>query len=502
MLRAYKIPTELLFGSITLLIVGELACGTNLYFVTMMALAMLSIGVSYNVLGGLGTLSGILFSTFALRTLVISQIGKVFVFEPANLNLEAPMLTITMYALFYFCAMAGIFLSSRIRLELPKPLELESVNQARFVYAISMVVGVVATVLFDSYYLDQQNQGFNNERSAGLAFSGLLLFAFVIAVDSRIRATKGEHSFGWSALLPCLCVWFSSLVVTTRGGFVTPILVYYGTCYTRGYRFRRRHYVAGVAAILFFLTIFSPFELYSRSMVAGKNVRDRIDTTFHLVIDPPTKTQLDALGAHDVEQNPRSEYFDRAGFTILNRLSLIRFDSDLFSACADGFHYGFATIRNDLLLNVPRFLYPNKPNEDSAGFIGRVSGMNPDSVENGEVAESPIAESYGCFGWVGVALFGFFVFPLLFVVCESVFDVSRPWGTVAMGMLLPTFAEGGVGTYIVKIVKIPIYIILISYVLGGIARIFPYRRDAALHGQVDTSSSPDIVEDKFADQVI
>jgi hypothetical protein len=489
MLREYKLSPITIFGAITMIAVVEAAAGTTLLFLGTVALTLIFVAITYNLLGGVSTISGILFAAFALRTIVISQLGKVILFEPADGNLETPALTISMYALFYFSVMVGVFLYARVRLGLVRPLEPLSAVHSHRLYTIAVVVGGIGTAVFQSFNLDPNNQEYNNVRSAGLAFSGLLLFAVVVAVDSRIRDTGGRHSFGWSVLIPCSINWISAFLQTSRGVFLTPVVAYFATCYMRGYRFKRRHYAMALAMSVFFLAIYSPFELYSRSVLGGRDVRDRIGMAFQLIFAPPTKSDLESLAEHDVQQDPRSEYFDRAGFTVLNRFSLIRPDSNLISACSNGYHYGFTTMKIDILANVPRFLYPGKPNEDSAGFVGRVSGMNGDFVENGEIATSPIAESYGCFGWPGVAVFGFCVFPLLFVVCESVFDVSRPWGTVAIGMLLPNFGEDGFGTYLVRLIRLPAYLVLLSWLVGGIAQMLPARGDNDLY-QEEESMTP------------
>jgi hypothetical protein len=477
MLREYKLSPITIFGAITLIAMVEAASGTTLMFVGTVALTLLFVAITYNLIGGLSTLSGILFTAFALRTIVISQLGKAILFERADGNLEAPMVTISMYALFYFSAMVGMFLYARVRLGLVRPLEPVSPSHSRRLYVIALVVGTIGIVVFERYGLDPDNQVPDNVRSAGLAFSGLLLFAIVVAVDARIRDSGGRHSFGLSVFVPSAIYWISGFLTTSRTSFLTPLVAYLATCYMRGYRFRRRHYVMALAMGVFFVTIYSPFELYARNVLVGRDVRDRIGKAFQLILAPPSKSDLESLSEHDVEEDPRSEYFDRAGFTVLNRFSLIRPDSNLISACANGYHYGFTTIKIDILANVPRFLYPDKPNENAVAFVGRVSGMNPDAVENEAVACSPIAESYGCFGWPGVAVFGFCIFPLLFLVCESVFDASRPWGTVAIGMLLPTFSEDGIGSYIAKTLRIPV---LLSWLVGGIARMFPSRGDEEL----------------------
>ena len=95
--RPFRITATMLFTAITFLVAGELASGTHPEFVAMMAGTMLCIAVTFNLLGGLKTISGIGFTGFALCTIVISQFAKVLFFEAADKNLEAPYLTIKVY---------------------------------------------------------------------------------------------------------------------------------------------------------------------------------------------------------------------------------------------------------------------------------------------------------------------------------------------------------------------------------------------------------------------
>ncbi|MFZ0632773.1 MAG: hypothetical protein WAM56_15905, partial [Acidobacteriaceae bacterium] len=131
------------------LAVGELACGTGLYFVTMMMIAMLSIGVTYNLLGGLSSFSGLMFAGFALRTIVISQFAKVALWEAADKNLEAPALTITVYAVFYLSVVSGVWIFGKQRVRLPKPAEPETESSATLLYATSLILGVAGTFIFE-----------------------------------------------------------------------------------------------------------------------------------------------------------------------------------------------------------------------------------------------------------------------------------------------------------------------------------------------------------------
>ncbi len=216
--RAFKIPLLGLLATVGVLIVGELACGTGLYFVLMMAVTMLCIGTTYNMLGGLSRISGFLFTAMAAATIVISQFAKVLLFEPADHNLGAPNVTITVYAVYFFCAMVGVFVFGRARLRLPKPLEPTTSTQSRLLYFVSLTVGVAASTLFyiDEFGTAQQQASLGH--SIGLAFSYLILFSIVLAVDRRIRETNGKHSLDIRVIASGIAASFFQFLATSRQG--------------------------------------------------------------------------------------------------------------------------------------------------------------------------------------------------------------------------------------------------------------------------------------------
>jgi hypothetical protein len=159
----------------------------------------------------------------------------------------------------------------------------------------------------------------------------------------------------------------------------------------------------------------------------------------------------------------------------LSRLSAIRADSNLINACAGGFHYGFTAIKIDFLHNLPRFLDRNKPDIDGAAYTGRVTGVNPDEVENEENVITSVSDSYGAFGWLGVIVTGLIVFPAVFILYESMFDIRKPWGIVATGGLCFQFAQVSLGGIIGLTIRVPISILLLSYLMGLIVRMIPVR---------------------------
>jgi hypothetical protein len=482
-LRAFKLSPFVITTSISLLVIGELALGASLYYTAMMAIAMLSIGITYNLLDGLSTFGGMLFTIFALCTLVISQFAKVLLFESPEKHLAAPLLTISVYAVFFLSAMVGVLLFGKVRLRLPRPIESLTGSQTTLLYVVAVVAGLAGTIIFELYnqtYGDQTE--FTTGRTTGLAFAPLLLFALVIAVDTRIKDTDGRHSLGIAALIPLLTMVLFGFFDTSRGSMLKPVVVYFIACHLRGYRFKRRHYMAfglGVAVFFYFI---GPLELYTRSFISSQPLKQRIYWAFHILATHHDPTELrNASDQATTGGSGLEQYYDLPGTNQLSRLSLIRADSNLISACSTGYHYGFQEIEIGIVQFIPRFLYKEKPHYSSgADFLGRISGVSADSRGITTPTLSAVADSYGAFGWLGVILIPFFGFPMVFIIYESMFDFSRPWGTVALGVSLLTFSETSVLGLMHLILRTPLDVLLLSYLVVGLVKMVPMRGDRDL----------------------
>jgi hypothetical protein len=478
MLNPFKIPASVLCGTIALLALGEIATGTQLSFVAAMAATLVCIGVTYNILGGLSTISGIAFASFASCTIVISQFAKVVFMEAADKTLESAELTIKVYFVFYLCAMIGAFVYGRLRVRVPTPLEPKTVAQANLQYGISVSVGMVASLVYEVYETSLNPAGRASQaHSLGLAFSSLLLFSIVLAVQNRIESTQGRHSFGMKVFIPWIATVFFGFIETSRGHMLLPTLVYAFTCYVSGYRFRRKHYIAAILGMAVFIFIVSPFEIYSRGPMRQLEFRDRLYEGLHLALTLPDWSTVNESSSAGVESGSREEYYERPGTFVLSRLSAIRADSNMINACAGGFHYGFTALRIDLLRSLPRFLYRNKPDTDGAAYTGRVTGVNADEVENGDFLITVISDSYGAFGWLGVVVTALLGFPAAFILYESMFDIRKPWGIVAAGGFFFQFSQISMSGLIGLTLRAPLAILAVSYLVGAIVRMIPIKGD-------------------------
>jgi hypothetical protein len=476
--KQYKLSPFILVIAIAFLAIGEALAGTSVYFVAMMASTMLCIGITYNILGGLGSIDGIAFSIFALNTFVISQFAKVILFESAIQNLEAPQLTITVYLLFYFSVMVGTFVFGRARLPLPKALEPSTDKQMNLMYLFSLVVGTLATFIFAGGELLTGGGDEGTSHSFAVGFQGLLLFAVVLAVQSRLRRSNGLHSVDMKVLIPWIVLIVFGLLNTERIGVIRPAFAYALTCHLNGFEFKRKHYIWAVAGIVAFVTIISPYFIYSRSLglaLGGKPFLEKSQEVFHLLTTPTDWTAVAAASSvAEGSGEGRSNYYSLPGTFVLSRLSLIRVDSNMISTCSGGYHYGFQAVKIDALMMIPHFLYRDKPTSNSGTIIGHVTGLTSDETENSYAGISAIGDTYGGFGLLGVALVGLFVFPSLFIVYESIFDIRRPWGIVALGTL-GSHIMAPLGAVITLAIREPIDLLLGSYLIGILVKVIPTR---------------------------
>ena len=479
MLKPHTIPVTVLFVTVALLALGEILTSTTPLFAFYVAGTLICIGITYNVLGGLSSIGGIAFTGFAASTIVISQFAKVFFMEAADKTLESPQLTIKVYLVFYFCAMIGCFVYKSLRIKLPKPLEPGTAAQADLQYAISVSVGLVASLIYEIYESSPNpDQRASSAHSIGLAFSVLLLFSLVLAVQSHIRATGGRHSFSYKAFIPWIASIFFGFIDTSRGHIMLSTVIYLFTCYVSGYKFRKKHYLAAIAGAALFVLVISPFEIYSRGPIRELEFRDRLSETYRLLTTLPDWSVVEEPSTAGIGTGSREEYYERPGTFVLSRLSAIRADSNMINACAGGYRYGFTALKIDLVRALPRFLAKNKPDYDGAAFTGRVTGINGDEVENGEFLITAVSDSFGAFGWLGVVVVSLFAFPTIFILYESMFDMRKPWGTVATCAFCFQFSQVSMGGLMTLAIRAPLAILLMSYLVGLIVRMIPVQGDA------------------------
>jgi hypothetical protein len=348
-------------------------------------------------------------------------------------------------------------------------------------YFVSLIGGLVGTALgFQALFRGEAGAS-SLAHGISLILGYLLPFSLVLAVDHRLRITDGRHFFGWMAFWPTMVIELGGFLGASRQGFAEPFAIIFLTCYLRNFRFRKRHLAMtmGLAAGFFFFV--SPFYLYARIGRESPTPGELVSTMIQTLEQAPSEwsTIKYQVGSQAVNNTYAVNYFSSPGAVTLNRFALIGPDSTLIDACATGFHYAFTSLKLDLLSEIPRVLYHNKPEAGSGQFLGQLDGQEEGFQGTTTYTTiTTIADSYGSFSWLGVIVFAFFALPAVFVVYESMFDMQKPWGTVATLYLLLGLTEGSMGQFMVNgMIKDPLYVLVLSWGADWIVRMIPATGD-------------------------
>src|SRR5262245_9978532 len=88
-----RIRLDYVVGGALALLVFQLVSGTLQLYAELIFLFIVLSGVTVNLLGGFKSLSGVVVAFLSLKFVIISQIVKVFLWEPGDSRLEVPLET-------------------------------------------------------------------------------------------------------------------------------------------------------------------------------------------------------------------------------------------------------------------------------------------------------------------------------------------------------------------------------------------------------------------------
>jgi hypothetical protein len=434
MTRTWTLPPLAVFAVVVFVFAGELLSGTNLYFASMASLAIVCACVTYNILRGLGSISGIAFTRFALSTLVISQVGKVLVLERADQNLDTPNVVISVYALYFFSAMLGTMVFSRLRLPLPKPAEPETPTQSRYLYFVSLIGGLVGTALgFQALFRGEAGAS-SLAHGISLILGYLLPFSLVLAVDHRLRTTDGRHFFGWMAFWPTMVMELERISGGEPTGICRAVCHHLPHLLSAEFQVQEETSCRcdGVGCRIL------PLRVALLSVCAQRQGKSNVGRTSHYDDPNPGTGAIGVVDDQVPGWQPSGEQY------LCSELFLEPGCGDSQPICFDrpGQHTD-QCVRHRISLRIylPQAgpVVPDSTSSlsqqadaGSAQFLGQLDGQE-EGFEGATTFTTitTIADSYGSFGWLGVIVFAFFGLPAVFVVYESMFDMRKPWGTVA-----------------------------------------------------------------------
>lgn len=450
------------------LLLLQLASGTDPVFALLVSVFVILTGVTFNVSGGLTTVTGLGITAVAVKTVIFSQLVKIAFWQPADSYLEAPLHTMAVLDIGLASMLLGIMAAGpRIRRPwLPSITQPEMLKRGAVVCAI---IGGVSALLVARSGIDT-----NAEQ---VATGGILRFAhlfvralplsIVFATAYTIEKSKYQRSVSLGVMLTLGAALGYAAVSGTKQGVFETVLYYVLTCLAWRYPLRRKHFaVLGTCAVVGILVVWPVLQaLKSVTVLTSVTLSERVELIGEALAEIKSVDDF-AETRDDVNQlmsNERFEYYGRpSGW--LERFSLIEQNDELVLATLQQGELGWYTIQHALRALVPSYIDPDKPTKDTGNLLGKRIGFLSEQDDETQVAFGLVAESFAAMSWLGVIVFpALFMFLFVHLFGRLTGNIwCNVWAIYLFGRLQHTFVEQSIASFLREMIMLP-------FVLGTLA---------------------------------
>lgn len=453
--------------AILILLVLQLCCGTQPEFAGLVAVFALLTYLAVNACGGLATLTGFCIFYLAMQNVLVSQVAKVALWQPADNGLRVPLETMEVYV----CVMTGIYLAAVVARKLGsqnrKALFLPETDPVRLMW---LAVIFSALDLFQMGYIKTQNVYGNESYGAGLigvlqAASFVAPLAIASGTAYTIVSSRGRRSIGILNAVAIAGPLILGILGASRDGMIMAISMYFVTCYAFRFHFRFIHYAVLIVGMYVAQFILFPYALYARNFIrtsdTDKNTRMAISLLMDVINDPAKYQKL-----QDVTTGAKQKYvYYGVPMASLDRFSLIEVADGIVDATLRQGTTGMDSITGGLLLAIPHMFSPDKyvfsPGNELAHREPGLVGKRDHSTG---ITTGFACDSFSSYSWLGAVLIPFLLTLVLLPILRFIF-VDRLWFNVYALSLFTSlphlYSEDSIAAVIVFLLQVPLLMILV-----------------------------------------
>lgn len=422
-----------------LLCLVEVYQGTSLIFALCAFLFILIAAATFNLAGGFSSTSGSYVFFYALLVAILGLFWKAVLGEPADSNLEAPILTMGIYLGSIVAMWIAVAVSRRLTRR--KPLLGSFITDTNIEDATygCMLTGLTITgVLF----FVQAEQG--GILSALAQVNRFLPMTIILGVIYEVRRSGGRRSLNLPAIVGMFGVFMQGIFGFSKEGLFTPIACWLIAAASQGYRFTRAH-VLGLAFTLYLMVHYLvPYAQYGRNFFEP-SVAVRAHIIVGLLSDlEGTRAKYEENTAENAEAGASQGYFNTSQ-GLMDRLEMLSRDDGLNALTEREGVFGIYPLINGVENLVPRFLWPDKPTLKIGNIYAHQLGLLASDDTTTGISFSPSGEAFHMARWFGVFFWQPLVWILLFVSFDSLCGDTRrsPWGLLMTAYFAHAAPESG-----------------------------------------------------------
>jgi hypothetical protein len=457
--ESIRFVPAVLFAMILCLI--QLVQGTNPTFALCCFCYILVATIAFNVAGGFTRTSGSFIFFNSVLGVIVGLCVKVYLGEPADSNLAAPLLTIGVY-LFGMCMMlVAVYLSKRLRPKQAIMGRMVTDSNMQTATVGCLVAGIA--IQFAGYVIPW---GAGSVLSALNQLNRFFPLAIILGVINTIRRSGGRRSVNLPVLLAAALSFTVGVLGFSKEGMLAPFAAYLVAAASQRYRVSRSQIVLGVLAIIFVFRYLVPYAQYGRTF-REESAEANLQVSLSLLSDPGYVREQYLETSAAANEDSVLGYFNKPqGF--FDRLQMISIDDALIHRTDQFGTYGIMPIIYAFENVVPHFIWRDKPLVLAGNIYAHEVGVLSEGDTSTGVSFSSTASSFHLLGWKGIFFIGPALWFSLFLIFDSLCgDVRKtPWGLLVTVLFAHAAPEGDIGT-IVYMCFYTTYAIIFAGIMGA-----------------------------------
>jgi hypothetical protein len=442
-------PERLRLTPVTLFALGlstiQVAQGTAPLFALGSFVFIIVSAIAFNVAGGITRPSGAYIFSFAVLAVILGLTWKVVIGEPADSNLQYPLLTIGVYVGSIFSMLGAAYISKQLTTK--RALLADFVTDANMQSATSgcLVTGLFLVFLFSVLPVEP-----GSILSGLLQLNRFLLLAIFLGTVHAIRRSGGTTSVSLPVLVAGAVLFLSGAIGFSKEGMITPFLCWLIAASSQRYNMSRGQVIGAILVTIFIFRYLVPYSQYGRNY-ASTTSASNFDIAVSLLSDLGTvRTEYENSQVADDEEDPLVRNYFNTSQGFFNRLQMIGPDDGLNGLTEQGVVPGLSPIFMYFGNLVPHFIWKDKTNWGGGHLYAQQMGLLAEDDESTGISFSPAGEAFHLMRWPGVFILAPTLWIMLFTLFDSLCGDTRksPWGLLVVVSFAHVAPEGGLGILI------------------------------------------------------
>jgi len=425
------------------LCVIQLLQGTNPTFSLLSAGYIVVAAMAFNVGGGFTRTTGTFVFFNSVLGVIIGVCMKAYLGEPADSNLQAPVLTMGIYLAGMFMMLVAAFLSRRLATK--NALLGKMVTDANMQTATVGCMVTAFLIFFAGFYVPSGNGTVSSALNQINRFAPL---AVMLGVLNTCRRSGGTRTINFPVLASAAFMFTIRVLNFSKEGMIAPFVCWLLAASSQRFRVSRLQMsvIAVVAFFIFYYLI--PYSQYGRTY-KEEGVLFNVDTSLSLLSQLGyVREQYYESSTEALEGRVQGYFNTPQGF--FDRLEMISIDDALDNHTQQFGPLVFYPVIQSFQNVVPHFIWPDKPILTSGNNFAHEIGLLSEEDTTTGVSFSSTAAAFHLGGWYGIFFLAPAIWFLLFTIFDSLCgDIRKaPWGLLVMVLFSHAAPEGDINSMI------------------------------------------------------